>query len=89
MTEQLEGRPSLKPGCRLSSTGDVLLIPEGALRLQGPGARIVQACDGKKTLREIVEQLLGEFPGADRTKVSDETSAFLSKLAERGAVEFV
>ncbi len=89
MSEVAAGRPCLKPGCRLSPGGDVLLIPEGALRLQGPGTRIVQACDGKKTLPEIVDELLRQFPGADRTKVSNDTSAFLTKLAERGVLEFL
>jgi hypothetical protein len=83
-----EGRPLLKPGCRLSPAGDVLLIPEGALRLQGPASRIVQSCDGTKTVPEIVTALLDQFPGADHVKVSEETLSFLMKLADRGAIEF-
>lgn len=85
----LEGRPLLKAGCRLSPTGDVLLIPEGALRLQGPASRIVQSCDGTKTVPAIVSALLEQFPGADHAKVSEETSSFLTKLASRGVIEFV
>ena len=88
MTE-VQGRPTLKPGCRLSPAGDVLLIPEGALKLQGPALQIVQSCDGTKTLPEIVTTLLNRFPGADPAKVSEETSGFLRQLADRGAVEFV
>jgi pyrroloquinoline quinone biosynthesis protein D len=84
-----EGRPLLKPGCRLSPAGDVLLIPEGALRLQGPAYRILQACDGTKTIPQIVAALIDEFPGADQTKVSEETSTFLMKLAGRAVIEFV
>ncbi|HEX4772915.1 MAG TPA: pyrroloquinoline quinone biosynthesis peptide chaperone PqqD [Bryobacteraceae bacterium] len=85
----LERRPLLKPGCRLSPAGDVLLIPEGVLRLQGPATRIVQSCDGSKTVAEIVATLLDQFPAADQARVSEETSAFLTKLAGRGAIEFV
>ncbi|MBV8070097.1 MAG: pyrroloquinoline quinone biosynthesis peptide chaperone PqqD [Acidobacteriaceae bacterium] len=84
-----EGRPVLKPGCRLSAAGDVLLIPEGALRLQGPASRIVEACDGTRTVEEIVATLLKQFPGADETKVSQETASFLNRLSERGVLEFV
>ena len=84
-----EGRPLLKPGCRLSPAGDVLLIPEGALRLQGPACRILQACDGTKTVAQIVSTLLEEFPAADQTTVSAETSSFLTKLVERSVIEFV
>ncbi|MBV8812045.1 MAG: PqqD family peptide modification chaperone [Acidobacteriaceae bacterium] len=83
------GRPQLKPGCRLSPAGDLLLIPEGALRLEGPACRILRFCDGTKTVPEIVAALLEEFPSADQAKVSEETSAFLVKLVERAVVEFV
>jgi coenzyme PQQ biosynthesis protein PqqD len=83
------GRPLLKPGCRLSSAGDVLLIPEGALRLQGPAYRILQSCDGTKTVPEIVTALLAEFPGADQAKVSEETFSFLEKLVNRAVIELV
>jgi coenzyme PQQ biosynthesis protein PqqD len=84
-----ESRPILKPGCRLSNSGEVLLIPEGALRLQGPAYRILQACDGTKTVTEIIATLLHEFPDADQAKVSEETSTFLMRLAERAIIEFV
>jgi pyrroloquinoline quinone biosynthesis protein D len=84
-----EGRPTLKRGCRLTPAGDVLLIPEGALQLQGPACRILHACDGTKTVPEIVSTLLKEFPSADETKVSEETSAFLLKLVDRAVIEFV
>ena len=86
---QLEGRPQLRPGCRLAASGDVLLIPEGALRLQGPAARIVQACDGTKTVSEIVVSLFEQFPGADQAKISEEASAFVKRLFERAVIEFV
>ena len=79
----------LKAGCRLAAAGDVLLIPEGALRLQGPASRIVKFCDGTRTVPEIVSLLLAEFPGADSGKVSQETTAFLTRLAERGAIAYV
>ena len=51
----------------------MLLIPEGALKLAGPASRIVQSCDGTKTVPEIVNALLEQFPGADVAKVSAET----------------
>lgn len=85
----LQGRPLLKPGCRLSPAGDVLLIPEGALRLQGPASRILTACDGSKTVPEIVATLAEEFPAADQSRVTEETSSFLAKLLERAVIKFV
>jgi coenzyme PQQ biosynthesis protein PqqD len=84
----LSQRPALKSGCRLSREGDVLLIPEGALRLHGPSARILQGCDGRKSVQQIIDQLLQEFPTSDPAKIAEETSSFLLKLAERGAIVF-
>jgi len=84
-----EDRPLLKAGCRLAPSGDVLLIPEGALRLQGPARQIVAACDGTRTVQHIVETLLAAFPNAEVAKVSEETAAFLTRLAEKGVVEFL
>jgi pyrroloquinoline quinone biosynthesis protein D len=84
-----EGRPRLKAGCRLSAAGDVLLIPESVLRLQGPARLIVEACDGTKTVPQILDQLREGFPNSEPLKVSEETAAFLTRLAEKGAIEFV
>ncbi len=82
-------RPLLKPGCRLSPSEDVLLIPEGVLRLKGPARQIVKACDGTKTVPQIVETLLVEFASAEPLKVAEETSQFITRLVEKGAVELV
>jgi hypothetical protein len=79
----------LKRGCRLSAAGDVLLIPEGALRLEGPGRLILDACDGTRSVPQVIAKLLVDFPAADPDRVTEETSAFLNKLAEKGAIEFV
>jgi pyrroloquinoline quinone biosynthesis protein D len=79
----------LKAGCRLSAAGDVLLIPESVLRLQGPARLIVEACDGTKTVPQIVAWLLEAFPNSEMLKVSAETATFLTRLVEKGVIEFV
>ena len=46
--------PRLAPGCRLNAAGgpeDLLLIPEGALRLKGPARTIVELCNGDRPVR--------------------------------------
>jgi len=78
--------PRLARGCRLSedpSQGWVLLIPEGILRLSGPGPRILQRCDGSRTLGEIVRELGQEFAAGDPARVEADTAAFLERLCER------
>jgi pyrroloquinoline quinone biosynthesis protein D len=84
--------PVLKPGCRLSAASGsepLLLIPEGALRLQGPGRRILELCDGQRTLADVIGQLQAEYPAAEPSKISGEVSTFLQGLAEKGAIEFL
>jgi pyrroloquinoline quinone biosynthesis protein D len=81
--------PRLARGCRLSEDpgqGWVLLIPEGVLRLSGPGPRILQRCDGSRSFEDIVRELGDEFATADTALVEAETSAFLERLIARRIV---
>ena len=78
--------PRLARGCRLSedpAQGWVLLIPEGVLRLSGPGPRILERCDGSRTFADIVRELGGEFAESDAARVESETAAFLERLVAR------
>ncbi|MBV8550952.1 MAG: pyrroloquinoline quinone biosynthesis peptide chaperone PqqD [Acidobacteriaceae bacterium] len=89
MEPQLTQRPALKRGCRLSTIEPLLLIPEGALRLQGPGRRILELCDGERSLADVIDELQAEYASAEPSKMSGEVVAFLKALAERGAIEFL
>jgi pyrroloquinoline quinone biosynthesis protein D len=84
--------PRLARGCRISQAEgqeDMLLIPEGALRLKGPGPAIVELCNGERTLRQIVEELTRRFADADAKVIETEVMAFLTHLHNRGAIEGV
>ena len=88
---QPESRPQLAPGCRLSdSPGNEtsLMVPEGILKLTGPGRVIIALCDGHRTFSEIVSTLVSAFPGGDEARIGRETAAFLERLRDRRAVEF-
>ena len=81
----------LAPGCRLSSAPgqeDLLLIPEGALRLKGPARAIVELCDGQRTLAGIVEELERRYPGEDVGRIQTETAALVAGLQRRGVLEY-
>ena len=85
-----ENVPRLAPGCRLNAAGspeDLLLIPEGALRLKGPGRSIVELCDGQRTVRDIVAELHGRFPSEDAGRIESEVFAFLTRLRDRSVIE--
>ncbi len=82
----------LAPGCRLSEHGaaqDLLLIPEGALRMQGPARKIVELCDGKRPVSEIVGELQRRYGTEDAARIETETVALLTRLRERGVLESV
>ncbi|MCU1308185.1 MAG: hypothetical protein JWN45_2880 [Acidobacteriaceae bacterium] len=76
-------QPRLARGCRFSSE-DMLLVPEGVLRLKGAGAEILRRCDGQRTFAEIVQELRNEFSGMVETDVQE----FLGRLRERNVVEW-
>jgi pyrroloquinoline quinone biosynthesis protein D len=84
--------PKLRRGCRLSPSSapePLLLIPEGALRLQGPGKRILELCDGERSLGDLIRQLQTEYPSAESSQISQEVVTFLQGLREKGAIEFL
>jgi pyrroloquinoline quinone biosynthesis protein D len=83
--------PRLAPGCRMTNSADlgpVLLLPESMLRLTGPGPRIVELCDGTRTLADVVATLQSEFAAADPEMIRREVVVFLESLEERRALNF-
>jgi coenzyme PQQ biosynthesis protein PqqD len=81
--------PRLAPGCRMTTSADlgpVLLMPESMLRLTGPGPRIVELCDGVRTLEQVIATLQTEFSAADPEMIRGEVLAFLESLQERRAL---
>jgi coenzyme PQQ biosynthesis protein PqqD len=82
--------PRLAAGCRLNAAGgaeDLLLIPEGALRLKGPARAIVELCDGQRTLAEIIMELQRAYPSAQPARIETEAVALLARLRDRGVLE--
>jgi coenzyme PQQ biosynthesis protein PqqD len=69
--------------------GPVLLLPESMLRLTGPGPRIIELCDGIRTLEDVTATLQSEFSAADPEMIRREVLAFLASLNERRALDFV
>ncbi|OLT18200.1 pyrroloquinoline quinone biosynthesis protein PqqD [Pseudonocardia sp. CNS-139] len=61
----------------------VLLHPETVVVLHGTGAEILQLCDGRRTVAEIVAALAGRY----RSVPDDEVRRFLDRLLARRWVE--
>ena len=84
-------RPRLARGCRISEQAgqeSTLLMPEGAMRLNPPGLKILRQCDGAHTFAEIVNALQAEFAAAAPECVAEDTAVFLERLRERRVVDY-
>jgi pyrroloquinoline quinone biosynthesis protein D len=90
MTLDLQSRPRLAPGCRLGENNNqrVLLIPERALRLNGPSLEIVQRCDATHTVQQIVTELQQIYSQADPKKVETDILGYLQLLNDQRALDF-
>ena len=79
-------RPRLVDGARLQYDDvrgeHVLLIPEGAVRLNETAAQVLELCDGR-TLDEIAAVLSERYEGTD---VTDDVRELVDTMGERGLV---
>jgi pyrroloquinoline quinone biosynthesis protein D len=82
--------PRLAAGCRWGGTEPdrVILYPEGAIKLQGTGRRVLERCDGSRTFGEIIQELQKEFGRSDPEKIRADISRFLEQLQNRRIVDY-
>jgi len=86
-----ESRPRLLAGCRLNEKTQqprVLLMPERALRVNGPSLEIIERCDGNHTVQEIVAELQALYANAEPRKVEEDILGDLARLQEPRALDF-
>jgi pyrroloquinoline quinone biosynthesis protein D len=80
-------RPRLVTGARLRYDDvreeHLLLIPEGAVRLNATAAEVLGLCDGERSLDDIVGALSARYDGAD---VRDDVLELVDAMAQRGLV---
>ena len=91
MTSGLTSRPRLAPGCRMNEKSQqprVLLMPERALRLNGPSLEIVERCDGQHTVQQIIAELQKLYSKADPVKVEQDILGYLDLLQKERALDF-
>ena len=91
MKPEMHARPRLAPGCRLNAASErhrILLMPERALRLNGPSLAIVERCDGAHTVEQIVGELQKMYAKAAPQKVEEDILEYLGQLHEDRALDF-
>ena len=80
-------RPRLVDGARLQYDDvreeHLLLVPEGAVRLNETAAHVLELCDGNRSLDEIAAALSQRYSGAD---VADDVRELIGGMGERGLV---
>ena len=91
MKPELTAIPRLANGVRLNDKNQqprMLLMPERALRLNGPSLEIVQLCDGKHTVQQIAEELHALYSKAEPQRITDDLLGYLALLHDQRAVDF-
>jgi pyrroloquinoline quinone biosynthesis protein D len=91
MTPELHSFPRLAPGCRLNEKTQqprTLLMPERALRLNGPSLEIVERCDGKHSVQQIIVDLQKIYSKAEPHKVAQDILGYLTLLQKERALDF-
>jgi pyrroloquinoline quinone biosynthesis protein D len=80
-------RPRLVTGARLRydevREEHLLLVPEGAVRLNPTAAEVLGLCDGERSLDDIVGVLSARYDGAD---LGDDVHELVDAMAQRGLV---
>ena len=80
-------RPRLVTGARLRydevREEHLLLIPEGAVRLNPSAAEVLALCDGERSLDDIVGALSARYESAD---LRDDVVELVDAMAQRGLV---
>jgi pyrroloquinoline quinone biosynthesis protein D len=66
----------------------VLLHQEAVLVLNDSGYEILQLCDGAHTLSEVVQDLENRYPAA-RSILSQEVSAYIEAISQKGLIEWI
>jgi pyrroloquinoline quinone biosynthesis protein D len=80
-------RPRLVTGARLRydevREEHLLLVPEGAVRLNPTAAQVLELCDGERSLDDIVGVLAVRYDSAD---LHDDVRGLIDAMALRGLV---
>ena len=83
-------QPRFAAGCRWGMQDEerIVLFPEGMIRVQGTGQKILELCDGKRTVEDIVTALSATYTGADLRKIREDVGSFLEALQQKRIIDY-
>lgn len=64
--------------------GDVLVLPERAIRIGGSGGEILRLCDGDRSAREVVGEMQARYP--DTPEIESQVTTFLAEMLDLGGL---
>jgi len=82
-------RPVFGKGVRLRHETDgsaMLLVPEGALTLNGSATAALDLVDGRRTIADIAREIVARFDVAEPTAL-EQIGALFERLAQRRYVD--
>jgi len=88
----LHQKPVLIRNCRLASSaehGEIILMPEGMIKLKGTGVEIVRLADGNHTVAEMVSVLCSKFANTDSAALEKDVTDFLKLLQEKRVLDLL
>lgn len=88
---QLTARPRLAAGCQLTSApgqNTVLTTPDRPLPVLGPSLQILERCDGKHTVADIISHLQKSYAKAKPEKIEQDVLAYLEMLHDKHALQY-
>ena len=89
-TPSLTAVPALRPGYRMQwepvQDCDVLLYPEGMVKLNGSAAEVLQRVDGQRSVNDIIAELQACFPSA--SELDEDVLAFIGEAHEQHWIHF-
>lgn len=88
-TWSIEAHPCIAPMYRFqweaAQNSYVLLFPEGMVQLNGPAGEILRRCDGRRSARAIIDELMTTFEG---DAIEAEVVAFLQTATTDGWIKW-
>jgi coenzyme PQQ biosynthesis protein PqqD len=90
-----QNRPVLAKGCRLKKNNSksraevatVLLVPEGVIELSQSAAKILEMCDGLKTVSDIIRALQSDYRPSSREAICVDINNFFESLRIRRVID--
>ena len=65
-----------------------MLYPEGMIRADGTGLKILELCDGQNSVQQIVATLTQQYENADPEKIGRDVTMFLEALHRKRILDF-